>query len=293
MLQTFEPLNPCELTPEQLASFRRDGYVVLPAWFSPAEVDMLRSEAANELVVDRPGRVLERSGAVRSVFASHRHSNVFSRLARLPRLAIPATQLLGERELYVHQFKVNAKVALDGDCWEWHQDSLFWLKEDGMPTSNVLSAVVFLNEVTDFNGPLLLIPGSHRLGVIDREVESKYAADSASEAWKSTLTADLKYKVDSDVLNAALRGSRIVAAKGKPGFVVFFHGNTLHASAGNLSTVDRLSVFVSYNPCSNALMPLANPRPTYIAERNFAPIRVLPRDSLLPDEGSLRVPPRL
>jgi ectoine hydroxylase len=144
-----------------------------------------------------------------------------------------------------------------------------------------LSAVIFLNTVDDFNGPLLLIPGSQKMGTIDLDVEKKYSELDAAESWKPTLTADLKYKISKRTLIRALENSHIVAAKGAPGFVVFFHGNTLHASAGNLSPVDRLSVFISYNTVANALQPISNPRPSFISERNFTPIETLPDDALL------------
>ena len=269
------------LNARQIESFHEDGFLILDSWFSPAEVSLLKRETYREFEIDQPGRILERSGAVRTLFAAHKTNQAFSNLARLPRLASPAAQLLGDR-VYVHQFKINAKLGLDGDQWEWHQDYLYWLKEDGMPSENVLSAVVFLNEVNEFNGPLLLIPGSHRLGAIDLEAEKKYAADAGSkDAWMPTLTADLKYKISKKLLTKILEMREIIAAKGSPGFVVFFHGNTLHASAGNLTPVDRLSIFISYNSVANALRPIANPRPTFISERDFTPIELVPDDALL------------
>lgn len=278
------------LTPEQIAAFHEDGFLVLPNWFTPDEVDLLRTQTYREFDNDQPGRILEKNGAVRTVFAAHKTNDVFSRLTRVQKMAEPAAQLLGS-EVYVHQFKINAKLGLDGDQWEWHQDYLYWLKEDSMPTSNVLSAVVFLNTVDDFNGPLLLIPGSQKMGTIDLDVEKKYQELDAADAWKPTLTADLKYKISKRTLVRALEDSRIVAAKGAPGFVVFFHGNTLHASAGNLSPVDRLSVFVSYNTVANALQPIANPRPTFISERDFTPIATLPDDALLAAHVNHASPP--
>jgi ectoine hydroxylase len=268
------------LTPAQIASFHRDGFLVLEQWFTPEEVELLTTETYHEFANDQPGRVLEKNGAVRTVFAAHKTNDTFARLTRLEKMAIPAAQLLGD-DVYVHQFKINAKLGLDGEQWEWHQDYLYWLKEDAMPTSNVISSVVFLTTVDDFNGPLLLIPGSHNLGTIDLDVEKKYSELDAAESWKPTLTADLKYKISKRTLTRALSTSKIVAAKGAPGFVVLFHGNTLHASAGNMSPVDRLSIFVSYNPVSNALQPMPNPRPTFISERDFTPIDTLPDSALL------------
>ncbi len=271
---------PTRLTQDQIDAFHEDGFLVVEQWFSSTEVETLKRETYREFAVDQPGRVLEKSGAVRTVFAAHKTNDTFARLTRLERLAVPAAQLLGS-EVYVHQFKINAKLGLDGDQWEWHQDYLYWLKEDAMPAPNVLSAVVFLTTVDDFNGPLLLIPGSHRLGTIDLDAEEKYAALSKDEAWKPTLTADLKYKIGRQTLARILETREIVAAKGAPGFVVFFHGNTLHASAGNLTPTDRLSVFISYNTVANALQPVANPRPAFISERDFAPLIPLPNDALL------------
>lgn len=271
---------PARLTQSQIEAFHEDGFLSIPQWFTPTEVAALTRETYQEFEIERPGRVLEKNGAVRTIFAAHKTNELFSRLTRLERLAVPAAQLLGD-DVYVHQFKINAKLGLDGDQWEWHQDYLYWLKEDAMPTPNVLSAVVFLNAVDDFNGPLLLIPGSHHLGTIDLDAEEKYAQLSADEAWKPTLTADLKYKIGKQTLARILSTRKIVAAKGSPGFVVFFHGNTLHASAGNLTPVDRLSVFVSYNAVANALEPVANPRPAFISERDFTPVVPIPDTALL------------
>ena len=278
------------LTPAQFDAFHADGFLIVEQWFTPAEVELLRHETYREFAVDKPGRILEKSGAVRTVFAAHKTSEVFSRLARLDRLAGPAAQLLGG-EVYVHQFKINAKLGLDGDQWEWHQDYLYWLKEDAMPAPDVLSAVVFLNAVNDFNGPLLLIPGSHRLGTIDLAAEEKYATlHGGADAWMPTLTADLKYKIGKATLARILETHEIVAAKGAPGFAVFFHGNTLHASAGNLTPVDRLSVFISYNTVANALRPIANPRPVFISERDFTPVVPLPDSALLAPLNSRPAP---
>ena len=271
---------PAPLTQEQIAAFHADGFLAVEQWFTPDEVEALKHETYREFAVDQPGRVLEKCGAVRTVFAAHKTNETFSRLTRLERLAVSAAQLL-DGEVYVHQFKINAKLGLAGDQWEWHQDYLYWLKEDAMPAPNVLSAVVFLTPVDDFNGPLLLIPGSHRLGTIDLEAEKKYAQLSTDDAWKPTLTADLKYKIGKQTLARILETREIVAAKGAPGFVVFFHGNTLHASAGNLTPVDRLSIFISYNTVANALQPVANPRPAFISERDFTPLDPLPDDALL------------
>ena len=57
---------------------------------------------------------------------------MFGLLARHPRLVEPLRQLFGE-DVYVHQFKLNAKAAFEGDVWQWHQDYGTWARDDGMP----------------------------------------------------------------------------------------------------------------------------------------------------------------
>ena len=83
-----------------------------------------------------------------------------------PRLVEPLKQYFGE-DVYVHQFKLNAKAAFEGDVWQWHQDYGTWARDDGMPQARAMNIAVFLDEVMPINGPLLLIPGSHKQGVFD------------------------------------------------------------------------------------------------------------------------------
>ena len=273
------------LTDEQIGKFVGDGYLLVENLFLREEIEIILGEIPKAFAEDSPRRVKEKSGAVRSVFALHQTNETFGLLARLPRLVDPARQLLGS-DVYVHQFKVNAKVALEGDQWEWHQDFLYWHKEDGMPAPRVLTATVFLQEVNDFNGPMLLIPGSHQRGMLEvaaQELEAVavVSANRNGANWIHTLTADLKYKIDRSALADLLTANSIYAAKGRAGFVLFFHGNLFHASASNLSAQDRMSVFVSYNSTENSLGDVEQPRPTFIASRDFSPIKSVPDDSLL------------
>lgn len=276
------------LSAAQVESYEKAGFLLLENCFSQQEIELVLEGVSREFETDSPRRIMERSGAVRSVFASHVHSELFDCLSRLRRLVEPAMQLL-RSEVYTHQFKINAKAALEGDQWEWHQDFLYWHKEDGMPEPRVLTATVFLQDVNEFNGPMLLIPGSHKQGMIDLKVQAAHAdAGNGSDglalqapAWMSTLTADLKYKVDREVLLRLLKNNNIYAAKGRAGFVLFFHGNLFHASANNLSGCDRMSIFVSYNSAENKLRAIESPRPTFIASRDFNPIVPVNDDALV------------
>src|SRR6516165_314453 len=121
-----------KLTPRQLQEFDERGYLFVPECFSKKEVAALRSEADQIYASNRQEVWREKSGAPRTAFAAHTYNEAFRLLGAHPRLIGPVEQLLGEK-LYMHQFKINAKAAFDGEVWQWHQDYGTWARDDGMP----------------------------------------------------------------------------------------------------------------------------------------------------------------
>jgi len=124
-------------------------------------------------------------------------------------------------------------------------------------------------------------------GVVDIDIHAKYRENgkkndqSAPQQWAATLTADLKYKIDKDILRRLMEQRSIRAVTVPAGSVMFFHGNLFHASTNNLSPWDRISIFVSYNSVANALREKENPRPEFIAARDFRPLESIDDDALL------------
>ena len=114
-----------QLSPEQIRTFDEQGFIFFPHCFHEEEVALLRDEAERILKLDRQEIWREKTGAPRTAFAAHTFSEVFSLLARHPRLVEPLSQLFGE-DVYVHQFKLNAKAAFEGEVWQWHQDYGTW-----------------------------------------------------------------------------------------------------------------------------------------------------------------------
>jgi ectoine hydroxylase len=261
------------LTAEQIAHFDRDGYLFFPGLFSPAETATL-SAAVPELYSRREAYNVREKGkdAVRTNFAAHLYSEPFARLARHPRMVEPVEDLVGE-ELYMHQFKINGKSAFDGDVWQWHQDYGTWLNDDLMPAARAMNVAIFLDDVSEFNGPLMFIPGSHKRGVI----EAKHDLTTTSyPLW--TIDHDLIAQL---VERAGGKSGGMVAPKGPAGSMILFHGCLVHASGSNLSPFDRVSVYLSLCAVSNHIRRFK--RPEYIAHRNFRPIDCLPDDCLLGD----------
>ncbi len=55
------------------------------------------------------------------------------------------------------------KAAIQGSAWPWHQDFGSW-HLDGIAEPQLTTMVVMLDEATEFNGCLYLLPGGHREG---------------------------------------------------------------------------------------------------------------------------------
>ena len=153
------------LTEQQVRQFHDEGYVFLPETFSPQEVAILKSEAEDIYRQERPEVWREKSGAPRTAFAAHLYNEAHGLLARHPRMIRPVEQLFGE-QVYMHQYKINAKASFTGDVWQWHQDYGTWARDDGMPEPRAMNIAVFLDEVMPINGPLMLVPRSHTHGVL-------------------------------------------------------------------------------------------------------------------------------
>lgn len=267
-----------QLTQEQLDFYEGKGYLFIPEGFPQVDIEALKTEVPKAFAEDSIRRVVEKDGSmVRSVYGTHLHNETFNILSRHPRIVLPAISVL-ESDVYVYQFKINAKASFGGDLWEWHQDFIFWQREDGMPAPRVLNAVIFLDEVNEFNGPLYLIPGSHAEGVIDclsddkplaSEVEPTY---ESSPGWINNLTANLKYALTKEVVARLVSKYGLVAPKGPAGSILFFHSNLVHASTNNISPFDRTTVIISFNSVENLPVSTAPPRPEFIVSRDAKPI---------------------
>jgi ectoine hydroxylase len=253
-----------QLTPKQIAEFDAQGYLFFPECFAEEEVGLLRAEAENILKAERQEIWREKSGAPRTAFASHTYSEVFRLLANHPRLVEPLQQVFGEG-VYVHQFKINAKAAFEGDVWQWHQDYGTWARDDGMPEPRAMNIAVFLDEVMPINGPLMIIPKSHKYGTL--------------AAGHDELTTSYPlWTLDKETVTRLAAEGGIVAPTGKPGSLLMFHGNIVHASPPNITPYPRKIVYLTLCAVSNHITKFT--RPEWIAHRDFAPIEPVADDAL-------------
>jgi ectoine hydroxylase len=135
-----------------------------------------------------------------------------------------------------------------------------------MPEPRAISIGIYLDEVTEFNGPIVYIPGSHAEGLIEYEVIPVPG------------TTPIPSLPDATVAKLAARGG-LVAPKGPPGSVTIFDCCMAHASGQNLSPYPRNLIYLSYNPVGNAIRRPT--RPTHFASQDFTPLTRAPRAALL------------
>jgi ectoine hydroxylase len=270
------------LTRAQVGDFQRDGFLVLENLFSSKEVADLQS-AGTKLLSDpaalQPETVISEPGSdeIRSIFMVHRQDAAMERLAADERLAGVARFLLGD-DVYIHQSRLNYKPGFVGREFYWHSDFETWHVEDGMPQMRALSMSILLVPNTEANGPLMIIPGSHR----------KYYACAGETPEKNYLSSLKKQRfgVPDELTLAELAANHGIASlTGEAGTVIVFDCNAMHGSNGNITPFPRANVFFVYNAVSNRLVApygASEPRPEFIATRKEA--KTLRRSEALPME---------
>ena len=254
------------LTSTQIARFRDDGFLILPSVFSLEEVAHLKAELPRLFAERRPENFREKgSDAVRTAMGLHLRSEVYARLVRHPRLVEPARQLLGD-DLYIQQVKVNAKAAFSGDVWQWHHDFATHGGEDGVPEPLALNLHVLLDEVNEFNGPIVFIRGSHRRGVAPATLDTE-------------TTSYPLWVVDDETVAGLVAEGGLVAAKGPPGTVLIFGDTLVHGSSINMTPWPRTIFSLILNPVANALT--RHKRPEHQHHRDLSPVSPLGDGCLL------------
>lgn len=255
------------LDARQLDHFDRNGFIALDGVLSAGELETLQAEArrlrTDRTDIDPETLILEPSSQVlRSVFHIHEQSALLRRLMHDARLVDIARQLLGD-EVYIHQSRLNYKPGFDGKDFYWHSDFETWHIEDGMPRMRAFSMSIALTENTEYNGPLMVMPGSHRHYV-------RCVGATPDDHYKQSLRKQEYGVPDHRSLEALFERGGIVAPKGPAGTIVIFDANIMHGSNSNISPLPRSNIFVVYNAVSNRLTdPFGGvkPRPEFIAVR--------------------------
>ncbi|MDE2847409.1 MAG: phytanoyl-CoA dioxygenase family protein [Gemmatimonadota bacterium] len=269
------------LNDQQIAAFHESGYLFFAGLLDEQEVRALKDAVPDVLSREGPEVVREKDDptAARLAFGAHTYSEPFERLARLPRLMDPVRQLL-EDEVYLHQTRMNPKQGFgSGASWTWHQDFPSWYKVDGMPEPNCIMASVFIDDCTPVTSPLLIIPGSHRWGLLESELHK----DAKGRGY------DL-FHIDQATLQQLADENGIEPLIGPAGSVALIHSNIVHGSADNVSPWRRAIFYLIYNAVGNACT--REVRPWYQNNRDFTPLEPIGDDGLRTYSAAQATPAR-
>ena len=226
-------MNPGKLTPEQIASYHRDGSIIAANFFEQEEIDLLRHAAKEDKMLDDHSfsRDDGTGAKVRLSLWNHPGDGIYGMFARCRKLVDSVEQLLGE-EVYHYHSKMIMKDARVGGAWAWHQDYGYWY-QNGVLSPHLCSVSIAVDRATKENGCMQVLRGSHKLGRVDH-----------------TLTGD-QAGADMERVNVAKQRLELVHCVMNAGDALFFHANLLHASARNDSDAPRWSMICCYNARSN------------------------------------------
>ncbi|PYZ91951.1 ectoine hydroxylase [Salipaludibacillus keqinensis] len=257
------------LKKEELDFYEENGYLLFDSLFTDEEVkamqeslnETMRKEELRESnhVIKEPG-----SNEIRSVFEIHKEDSFFQSLSKYKRIVEIAEQLL-KSQVYVMQSRINFKPGFKGKEFYWHSDFETWHVEDGMPNMRAVSCSIVLTDNYEFNGPLMLIPGSQKWYV-------SCPGKTQKDNFKTSLKKQESGVPDNESMTELVEEAdgEIDRATGPAGSVLFFDCNTMHGSAGNISPYSRSNIFFVFNSVENQLVqPFGgqNPRPEFLANR--------------------------
>ncbi len=258
-----------KLKQAQIAEYEERGYLLFPSLLDGEEVSSLSREIPEILSRPGPEVIRERDDPqmARLAFGLHVYSEPFKHLSLLPRLVDPIHQLVKD-DIYIHQSRLNPKPGFGGGTrWDWHQDFPPWHSIDGMPEPRCVMAAVFVDDCSVATGPLLVLPGSQRYGLLD----SKLHKDAVGRGYAL-------HQIDRLTFTNLAEESGIEPLIGAAGSVALINCNVLHGSTNNISPWRRAIFYLIYNAVSNACTSAE--RPWYQNNRDFSPLKTVDDSSL-------------
>lgn len=243
------------LSTAQIDAFWRDGYIVVEQAVDAALLQRLQQDFARWVDESRqheqaygetldgrprfdlePGHCADKP-ALRRVNAPIEVSEAYYQAMADSLMSACVSDLIGP-DVKLHHTKINSKLPGGHTEVKWHQDFPF------TPHSNddIVTALLMVDEVTTENGPLEVLPGSHRGtihnlwhdGVFTGAIDDRVAAGCKAQS---------------------------VLCTGSAGSVCLMHTRLLHGSTPNLSERPR-TLFIAVYSADDAIPCSPNPVPT-------------------------------
>jgi ectoine hydroxylase-related dioxygenase (phytanoyl-CoA dioxygenase family) len=214
------------ISDKDVAFYRENGYLLVEDLLDRETRDRMKAVIADLIAKARgvtkhtdvydlePTHTPERP-RVRRIKKPNLVHPVFWEFAKSPKMVAAVTRLLGPN-VRLHGSKLNMKDPQYGSPVEWHQDWAFY------PHTNddLLAVGVMLDDISLENGPLLVLPGTHKGPIYDHHADGRFCGGMDPKA--VTLAFD-----------------KAVPITGKAGSASFHHVRLVHGSAQNTSNRPR------------------------------------------------------
>lgn len=269
------------LTPDQVAAFHRDGFILVENAITNEELAALRNdfdgwvtESRNhedgygEYIDDRPRFDLAEDHSkaaplLRRVNAPSEISPAYQAVMQSSKMVRAVADLIGPNVKFHHD-KINSKLPGAKTEVKFHQDFPF------TPHSNddIITALLMVDEVTPENGPLEVVPGSHK--------------GPLHAIWREGVFTGA---VDDRIIEEA--AGNIVSCTGPAGAVCLMHTRLLHGSAANQADAPR-TLYICVYTADDAVPLSPNPVPNrfqseIVAGEHSGRIRCTENELLLPE----------
>lgn len=218
------------LSADQKRFYDENGYLLVENAVTPEELDRLREitygliDASRGVTESNEVYDLDRGHSAAEprltrIKLPHKRDPFFWNLIRGSRMTEVLTDLLGPHTNLLTS-KLNTKAPGGGRAIEWHQDWAFY------PATNdsLLAFGLMLEDVDEANGPLMVIPGTHKGPVLSHMANGYFAG-----------------AIDPD--DPLFEKDKAVTLTGKAGDMTVHHVRILHGSAPNMSDRNRLILF--------------------------------------------------
>ena len=237
------------LTQIELERFHQDGYIIVRALASAAEVAGMKAIAERALAENTapveyeadlhypgapPSREAPGGRTARRLLQAYARDGVFKSWATKPAVVEKLRQLLGAHIVLsqAHHNCIMSKQPHYSSDTLWHQDIRYWAFE----RPELVSAWLALGPESPENGGLYVLPGTHIMSFApSRMDEAQFLRTDLAE--NRTLIA-----TQVPVLLAA-------------GDVLFFHCRTIHAAGRNQTGQTKFSVVFTYHAADNHPLP--------------------------------------
>ena len=229
-----------QLSQAQKDQFWRDGVLVVEDAVTPEQLSALNAQFHDWVKESRqhaddygetldgrarfdlqPGHSAETPG-LRRVQSPEEVSSVYLDAMRNARTVDICAELIGP-SIKFHHGKVNSKLPGAMTEVKWHQDFLF----QPLTNDDLITCLLFLDDVTLENGPLEVVPGSHKGPLYPHWHDGVFTGAVSDEVKEQHCQNPVK-------------------CTGKAGSVCLMHSSLLHGSAANLSDGPRTLYITTY-----------------------------------------------